>query len=124
MDHITDKSNGNVQFVDHGRILIRHEQQRPHQRINWLPNQLRKPIRNEGDEIVSKKMVVVICQAIIPFDFIEVLSTEMDDGHSVVIKRKLANPLFVSPPMKPPLEGINRLIESDEHKGEIEIHLN
>ena len=65
-----------------------------------------------------------MCQAIIPFDVIKVLNTEMDDGHNVVIKCKLANPLFVSSPMKPPLEGINRLIESDEHEGEIEIHLN
>ena len=65
-----------------------------------------------------------MCQAIIPFVFIKVLSTEMDDGHNVVIKRKLSNPLFVSSQIKPLLEGINRLIESDEHEGEIEIHLN
>jgi hypothetical protein len=43
-------------------------------------------------------MVVVVCQAIIPFDFIKVLSTEMDDGHNAVIKRKPAkSPLCVVP---------------------------
>ena len=82
-----------------------------------------KPITNERDEIVSQFMVVAKSQAIIPSDFIKVLSTEIDDGNDVIVKSRLRHALLVPSPMKPSIEGINRLIKPDVHECEEEIDL-
>ena len=123
MDHVADKINRDVQFVHHRRVLVRHVQQGPHERIHWVPNQLGKSITNERDEIVSQFMVVAKSQAIIPSDFIKVLSTEIDDGNDVIVKSRLRHALLVPSPMKPSIEGINRLIKPDVHECEEEIDL-
>ena len=97
MDDVSDQINCYVQLVHHCCILIWHVQQRSHERIDWLPNQLRKSICNESDPIWG--VLVMICKAepIIPLDFIKMSGTEMDDWHHVVIDASLGIQVFARP---------------------------
>ena len=97
MDDVSDQINCYVQLVHHCCILIWHVQQRSHERIDWLPNQLRKSICNESDPIWGVLVMVCEVEPVIPLDFTEMSGTEMDDWHHVVIDASLGIQVFARP---------------------------